>query len=76
MSRLRYMNRLQYLRKRAGLTQCDVAERLKVSQSVVSQWETGGCLPSIEWLPELAGLYDCSVDELLGLKVSRAVSSA
>ena len=52
-------------RKRAGLTQMEVAKQLGVTDSAVNQWETGKTLPNVKRLGELAKLYGCTVDELL-----------
>ncbi|MDO4298339.1 MAG: phosphoribosylformylglycinamidine cyclo-ligase [Lachnospiraceae bacterium] len=51
-------------RKEAGMTQADVAEKLKVSFQAVSKWENG-TLPNVEMLVELAGLFHVTVDEIL-----------
>jgi transcriptional regulator with XRE-family HTH domain len=52
-------------RKKAGYTQAEVGERLKVHQSAVAQWENGLTSPTASKLVELAKLYHCTVDELL-----------
>lgn len=52
-------------RERLGLTQREVAERMGVDQSAVSQWETGKTHPKAGLLVRLSQLYNCSVDELL-----------
>ena len=52
-------------RKRAGLTQMEVAKQLGVTDSAVNQWEIGKTLPNTKRLGELAKLYGCTVDELL-----------
>lgn len=51
-------------RRKMGLTQTDVANRLNVSFQAVSKWENG-TLPSVEILAELAGLLELTVDEIL-----------
>lgn len=51
-------------RKKANLTQAAVAEKFCISAASVSQWETGRNLPAAEKLPEIAALYNCSIDEL------------
>ncbi len=56
---------LASLRKVAGMTQQDVADRLGVSNKTVSKWESGGGFPDISVLPALAELYGVSADELL-----------
>ena len=56
---------LAALRKRAGLSQGDVAERLNVSRQAVSRWETGFTVPSTDNLSRLGRLYGVTLDELL-----------
>ena len=58
--------RLQQMRQRYGLSQKVVADRLGISPSVVSGYETGARVPSADVLLKLAGLYHCSTDYLLG----------
>lgn len=57
--------RLAALRKRVGLSQGDVAERLNVSRQAVSRWETGFTVPSTDNLSHLGRLYGVTLDELL-----------
>lgn len=57
--------RLTALRKRAGLSQGDVAERLNVSRQAVSRWETGLTVPATDNLSRLSKLYGVTLDELL-----------
>lgn len=52
-------------REKSGLTQREVAEHMGVDQSAVSFWETGKTRPRAALLIKLAGLYHCTVDELL-----------
>lgn len=52
-------------RKKAGLSQAVVSEKLGVAAAAVCQWETGKTYPDPRRLPELAKLYGCTVDELL-----------
>ena len=52
-------------RKKAGLTQLQVAEKLGISDSAVNQWEKGKTFPKTEFLPKLAQIYSCTIDELL-----------
>ncbi len=64
---------LKQLRKRAGLRQVEAAVQLRVSQSAVSQWETGGCKPRADLLPKMVQLYRCTADELLAAPESKTV---
>lgn len=57
--------KLQSLRKQHELTQEQVADRLYVSRTAVSKWETGNGCPNLDSLKGLAALYGVSVDELL-----------
>ena len=59
-------NKLKELRNKYGLSQKEVANRLKVSPSIVSGYETGERTPSIDVLLSISYLYNCSVDYLLG----------
>lgn len=52
-------------RRRLGLSQAELAERLGVSAQAVSKWETAAALPDVELLLELSKLYGVSVNELL-----------
>ena len=53
------------LRKKLGLTQDALAEKLYVSNKTVSKWERGAGFPEITQLPRLARVLGVSVDELL-----------
>lgn len=55
-------------RKRLGLTQDALAERLGVTAQAVSKWENDQSCPDITMLPKLAEVFGCSTDELLGLE--------
>lgn len=52
-------------RKKSGLSQDAVAEKVGVDQSAVCLWETGKTAPRAAVLVKLAKLYGCTVDELL-----------
>ena len=58
--------RLQKLRSKNGLSQKQVADRIGVSPSIVSGYETGERTPSTDVLLSLSYLYNCSTDYLLG----------
>ncbi|MDE6724261.1 MAG: helix-turn-helix domain-containing protein [Ruminiclostridium sp.] len=54
-------------RKKAGLTQEQLAASLNVSNQAVSKWESSQCCPDISLLPEIAEFFNITVDELLGV---------
>lgn len=57
--------RLKKLRKNAGFTQGELADRLNKSGSAVRMWELGANEPDINTLVELSAIFDCSLDYLL-----------
>lgn len=56
------------LRKENNMTQMELADKLGISFQAVSNWERGNTMPDIAKLPELAGIFHRSVDELLNGK--------
>ena len=59
--------RMAALRKRSGLTQVELAERLGLTQKAVDYYERRAPKPSIELLLNLADVFHVTTDELLGL---------
>ncbi|WP_417088102.1 helix-turn-helix domain-containing protein, partial [Eubacterium maltosivorans] len=59
------------LRKERNLSQANLAERLGVSQTAVSQWETDKNYPDINTIKQLADIYSVTTDYLLGVDSSR-----
>ena len=62
---MEFHKKLQQLRKQQGLTQEQLAERLFVSRTAVSKWESGRGFPNLESLKGLSRLFSVSIDELL-----------
>ena len=58
------MNGFEYCRKRAGLTQVQVAAALNVKQGTVCAWETSRSYPTGKKILALTKLYNCTPDEL------------
>ena len=54
------------LRKNRNMTQLELADKMGISFQAVSNWERGNSMPDISKLPELAGLFEVTIDELLG----------
>lgn len=59
---------LKSLRLRSDLTQEQLAQKLCLTKSVISAYETGLRMPSYEVLIELSRLFKVSTDFLLGLE--------
>ncbi|MBP3691630.1 MAG: helix-turn-helix transcriptional regulator, partial [Clostridia bacterium] len=55
------------LRKKHGMTQSQLAEKLNISDKAVSRWENGNTYPDIELLPVIANILKITMDELMGM---------
>ena len=58
--------KLYELRKKHGLSQEELAERLGVSRQAVSKWECGESLPDTDNMITISKIYATSLDELVG----------
>ncbi len=58
--------KLKSLRKKAGLTQQQVADAVEIKRSAYAYYEIGKSSPKLAVMKKLAALYNVSVDELLG----------
>lgn len=61
--------KLRTLRRKQGLSQQDVAERLGITRQTVSNWEAGQGSPALDRAMQLATLYRVSLDELASTEV-------
>ena len=52
-------------RKRLGMTQAQIAEKIGVDQGSVSNWERGKGKPNVTLIPKVAEVYGVTVDFLL-----------
>ena len=66
MDQVKIGKRIAELRRKEGLTQEALGEKLGVSNKTISRWENGNYMPDIEMLPLLAREFKVSIDELLG----------
>lgn len=55
---------IQKFRKQKGLTQEELADKLGVTYQAVSKWENAKSAPDIFFLPQLADVFGCSIDDL------------
>lgn len=58
------MRGLNTMRRRAGLTVAELAERLRVNRATIYFWEAGRYWPSSQELPRIAEILGCTIDEL------------
>lgn len=62
-------NSLFHARKKSGLSQEAVAEKLGVSRQTVSRWETDETMPDIRQSKKMAALYHVTLDELISFDI-------
>lgn len=60
-----FAEKLKSIRKQAGMSQEQLAEKIGVSRQAVTKWETDAGIPDIENLMAISVLFDISIDELL-----------
>ena len=63
--KLQIGNNIASYRKRVGLTQAGLAEKLNYSDKAVSKWERGESMPDVTTLIQLAELFGITVNELV-----------
>lgn len=68
MNKIKINEQIAFLRKQKGLTQEELANALGVTNQAVSKWESAQCYPDIQLLPDIAKMFDVSIDELIGYK--------
>ena len=53
-------------RKKLGLSQEKFADLMNVARPTISSWETNTTMPDISNIKKMAGIFMCSIDELVG----------
>ncbi len=57
-------NRIAHYRKKAGMSQTDLAHLLGIGRSHVSSWETGRKVPRVDTAQKIALALTCTLDDL------------
>lgn len=60
-----FAEKLKSIRKQAGMSQEQLAEKLCVSRQAITKWETDAGILDIENIIAISTLFDISIDELL-----------
>ena len=64
---------IQKYRKKCGLTQEELANKLGVTFQAVSKWENAKTAPDIFFLPTMADLFGCYIDELFSREIKTEI---
>ena len=70
---INFGNKLNLLRLQDNMTQEQLAQKLNLTKSVISAYETGLRLPSYDVLIRIAKIFNVSTDYLLGLEHNQEV---
>lgn len=67
---MRFGDKLIKLRKKNGLSQEDLANKLNVSRQSVSKWESNNTYPETDKIVQICNIFNCSMDDLINDKVT------
>ena len=62
---MKFSDKLKMFRVEHNLTQDELADKIYVTRTAISKWETDNGYPSIESLKQIAKLFNATIDELL-----------
>ncbi len=62
---MNFSKKLKEIRKKEGISQEQLAERIGVSRQAITKWETGKGLPDVENMVIIAEIFKTTIDELL-----------
>ncbi|MCM1183473.1 MAG: helix-turn-helix domain-containing protein [Roseburia sp.] len=70
---MNFSEKLKEIRKKEGISQEQLAEKIGVSRQAITKWETGKGLPDVENMVIIAEIFKTTIDELLTDSVKKAV---
>ena len=62
---MKFGDKLIALRKKKGLSQEELAEKLSVSRQSVSKWESNNTYPETDKIVQICNIFECSMDDLI-----------
>ena len=71
---MNFSEKLKEIRKKEGISQEQLAERIGVTRQAITKWETGKGLPDVENMVIIAEIFKTTIDELLMDSVTKAAS--
>ena len=69
---MNFSEKLKEIRKKEGISQEQLAERIGVTRQAITKWETGKGLPDVENMVIIAEIFKTTIDELLMNSVAKA----
>ena len=69
---MNFSEKLKEIRKKEGISQEQLAERIGVTRQAITKWETGKGLPDVENIVIIAEIFKTTIDELLMDSVKKA----
>ena len=67
---MKFGDKLISLRKKAGMSQEDLASKLNVSRQSVSKWESNNTYPETDKIVQICNIFECRMDDLINDKIS------
>ena len=67
---MKFGDKLISLRKKQGLSQEELAEKLKVSRQSVSKWESNNTYPETDKIIQICNIFNCNMDDLINDKIT------
>ena len=68
---MNFSEKLKEIRKKEGISQEQLAEKIGVTRQAITKWETGKGLPDVENMVIIAEIFKTTIDELLMNSVSK-----
>lgn len=69
---MNFSDKLKEIRKKEGISQEQLAERIGVTRQAITKWETGKGLPDVENMVIIAEIFKTTIDELLKDSIAKA----
>ena len=67
---MKFGDKLLGLRKKNGLSQEELAEKLGVSRQSVSKWESNNAYPETDKIVQICNLFSCTMDDLINDEIT------
>ena len=73
---MNFSEKLKEIRKKEGISQEQLAEKIGVTRQAITKWETGKGLPDVENMAIIAEIFKTTIDELLMDSVTKTAPEA